>query len=275
MTTEALRKYIPWMRKPRGARGRIVQTGVDWRALLRVARRAIVPTLVTVVAISILVPAWRWASDPATFPVTRLVVEGEFLNVTQDQVKRHVMPHLGEGFFGFDVAAVRDAVHALPWVHWVDVERQWPGTIRIRVIEQQAIARWEKGGLINTRGELFTPETSTYPKGLPQLVGPAHSYAQVAAQYEQLARLLVKVNLHVVELQLDDRRAWTAVLSNGLRLVLGRHTDRARLQRFIRVYPKSLAMRIHDVAQIDLRYPNGFAVRWREDASTQPQGKLG
>lgn len=275
MTTEALHKFIPWRRKPRGARGRIEPMGVDWRAVLTLVRRSIVPVLVTMAAISAVVPAWRWASNPATFPVTRLLVEGEFLNVTQDQVKRHVLPHLDGGFFGCDVAAVRDAVHALPWVDWVDVERQWPGTVRIRVIEQKPVARWADGGLINTRGELFNPDRSTYPSGLPQLAGPAHSYGQVAAQYEQLGRLLVMINLHVVELKLDERRAWTAVLSNGLRLVLGRHTDRARLQRFIRVYPKSLAMRIHDVAQIDLRYPNGFAVRWRDDAISGTQRELG
>lgn len=275
MTTEALRKYIPWMRKPRGARGRIVQTGIDWRAYLVVVHRAAVPVLVTVAVISLVLPAWRWVSNPATFPVMRLVVEGEFIKVTQDQVKQSVLPHLADGFFGCDVAAVRDAVHALPWVDWVDVERQWPGAVRIRVIEQQPIARWGEGGLINVRGELFTPARSTYPKGLPQLVGPTHSYGQVAAQYEQLARLLVMVNLHVVELQLDERRAWTAVLDNGLQLLLGRHTDRARLQRFIRVYPKSLAMRVHHVAQIDLRYPNGFAVRWREGVPAGVQGEVG
>lgn len=275
MTTEALRKYLPWMRKPRGGRGRVVQSSIDWRAYLMMIRHAAVPVLVLAAGISLAVPAWRWVSDPATFPVTRLVVEGEFINVTQDQVKRHVLPHLAGGFFGCDVAAVRDAVHALPWIDWVDVERQWPGTVRIRVIEQQPIARWGDGGLINVRGELFTPDKSTYPDGLPQLVGPAHSYKQVAAQYEQLSRLLVMVNLHVAALQLDERRAWTAVLDNGLQLVLGRHTDRARLQRFIRVYPKSLAMRIHNVAQIDLRYPNGFAVRWRDGAAVGAQGEVG
>lgn len=275
MTTEALHKYIPWMRKPRGARGRIDETAVDWRTGLVALRRAIVPVLVVAAVISVAAPAWRWASNPATFPITRLIVEGEFLNVTQNQVKRHVLPHLDGGFFGCDVTAVRDAIDALPWVDWVDVERQWPGTVRIRVIEQKSVARWANGGLINSRGELFRPDPSTYPNGLPQLAGPAHSYAQVAAQYQELARLLVMVNLRVVELQLDERRAWTAVLDNGLRLVLGRHTDRARLQRFIRAYPKSLATRIHDVAQIDLRYPNGFAVRWRDDALSGTPRELG
>lgn len=274
MTAAALRKYIPWMRKARGARGRAAQRGVDWRTYLLAVRRAAVPVFVLAAGFSLAAPAWRWVSNPATFPVTRLVVEGEFIKVTQDQVKRHVLPHLSGGFFGCDVVAVRDAVDALPWIDWVDVERQWPGTVRIRVIEQQPIARWGEGGLINVRGELFTPDRSTYPEDLPKLVGPTHSHGQVAAQYEQLSRLLVMINLHVVALQLDERRAWTAVLDNGLQLVLGRHTDRARLQRFIRVYPKSLAMRVHNVAQIDLRYPNGFAVRWREDAPAGEQGKV-
>lgn len=275
MSSAALRKYIPWMRKARGARGREKPVQVDWRGLALTARRAAVPLVVVIAVVWAAVPAWRWASDPATFPVTRLVVEGEFLKVTQQEVKGAVLPHLAAGFFGFDVTAVRDVVRALPWIDWVDVERQWPETVRVRVIEQQAIARWGGGGLINARGQLFEPEEATYPPGLPQLRGPVRSHGQVAEQYQRLARQLIMVKLRVTELHLDERRAWTAVMDNGLRLVLGRATDRARLQRFIRVYPKTLAMRVEQVEQVDLRYPNGFAVRWRPDDATPVQDKVG
>jgi cell division protein FtsQ len=48
-----------------------------------------------------------------------------------------------------------------------------------------------------------------------------------------------------------------------LRLLLGKGINNERLERFISVYPKLLGEKIAQVDSVDLRYTNGFAVRWK------------
>ena len=58
---------------------------------------------------------------------------------------------------------------------------------------------------------------------------------------------------------LSARHAWQLRLANGLHLVLGRDADlaEARLRRFVEVYPGAKSKNEY----VDLRYPNGFALR--------------
>ena len=62
---------------------------------------------------------------------------------------------------------------------------------------------------------------------------------------------------------LSPRFAWQLRLGNGLHLMLGRDADaaEARLRRFVGAY-REMRERLGGRQQVvDLRYPNGFAVR--------------
>jgi cell division protein FtsQ len=51
------------------------------------------------------------------------------------------------------------------------------------------------------------------------------------------------------------------LLSNGVELRLGRNDTERRIQRFVKVFSMRNAPNIDDVEYIDLRYPNGFAMK--------------
>jgi len=60
---------------------------------------------------------------------------------------------------------------------------------------------------------------------------------------------------------LTARHAWQLRLGNGLHLMLGRDAELAevRLRRFVEIYPSVEKRKQHEY--VDLRYPNGFALR--------------
>ena len=66
-------------------------------------------------------------------------------------------------------------------------------------------------------------------------------------------------------LLLSPRLAWQVRLDDGMVLELGREQPKApialRLERFVDIYPTVLAARSPRPAAVDLRYPNGFALR--------------
>ena len=68
----------------------------------------------------------------------------------------------------------------------------------------------------------------------------------------------------MVRLQLNERRAWKFELENGLSIVLGRKDFESRVERFVNVVINNLGEKSSQAREIDMRYTNGFAVRWKQ-----------
>jgi cell division protein FtsQ len=207
-------------------------------------------------------------ADPMTLPIHKIRVQGALVHVNEDMLRQSVVDKVQGGYFNIDVAALRKTVEQLPWVRTAAVRRVWPDAVVINVIEQRPLAIWATGGLVNDHGELFKPEESSRPKHLPLFAAPAGMEHNVTELYRDLSAQLAPLELRIVELQLDQRRAAQLQLHNGIELVLGREERLARMQRFVKVYNKTLARHTTQIRRIDMRYSNGMAVQW-DNTTTQ------
>jgi cell division protein FtsQ len=54
-----------------------------------------------------------------------------------------------------------------------------------------------------------------------------------------------------------------------MQVVLGRGNGYGRLLKFVRFYRRAFHDRAATVARVDLRYSNGFAVRWKQTGKRQ------
>jgi len=193
------------------------------------------------------------------FPLKHVEVKGDLQHVTYQQVSYIVTREFKGNFFTLDLAQVGNGFQKLPWVRNVSLRRQWPDTLEVTLEEHGVLARWSAGGLVNTRGELFEAASSSE---LPVLSGPEGSAREVAEQYGQFKTALAPLKLKPTSVTMNERRAWQLKLDNGLTLELGRDQAGARLNKFVRVYDATIARMPRQVAYVDLRYPNGFAVRF-------------
>jgi len=230
----------------------------------KVSLRWLLPLMVSVAAVTLLYQGWVYLLDPATLPVRSVRIESPLKQVTQQQLREVIAAHVQGGFLSLDVDAIRNELEAMPWVYRASVRRAWPDVLAVRVEEQQAVARWGNVGLVNRRGELFTPKDGTNWSHLPLLRGPQGTEKAVVRQYRQMLEMLTPLGLTVSHLTMNERRAWSIRLGNGLQMVLGRSDTHLRLLRFVRVYAEVLQPRLEAIDGVDLRYTNGFAVRWRD-----------
>lgn len=202
--------------------------------------------------------------DPATLPVRTVRIESPLKQVTQQQLREVVGSHVGSGFLQLDVDRIRVELEALPWVNRASVRRGWPDVLVVRIEEQQPMARWGNGGLVNPDGELFEPEQQAAWANLPLLRGPQNTEKMMVKEFRQMQEMLTPLGLQVSHLTMNERRAWSLRLANGLQLGLGRNDIHLRLLRFVRVYAEVLKPRLEAIDSVDLRYTNGFAVRWHD-----------
>jgi cell division protein FtsQ len=194
-------------------------------------------------------------------------VEGKFQRVSPVQVEQAVTGGLHEGFMTVDLEKVQRRVEELPWVDRARVQRRWPDGLRIEITEQVAAARWGEAGLLNTRGELFLSNARHVPPELPRLTGPEGTQGQVAQRYLATQGRLIEVGMRLAAVDLDARGAWQLELANGISVRLGRRQVDERLDRFIQAAVPTLAGRAEDIAYVDMRYSNGFAIGWKRGGS--------
>jgi cell division protein FtsQ len=179
------------------------------------------------------------------------------------QIEAAMRGALSGGFLSVDIDKVQRALEALPWVDRARVQRVWPAGVRVSVSEQVAAARWGESGLLNTRGELFVNDVRQMPAELPLLDGPLGTEQQVARLYLEFQTRLLPLGMRIGGVTLDPRGAWRVQLTNGVELRLGREQPEQRMERFLRAAAPIVSARAGELAYVDLRYSNGFALGWR------------
>lgn len=199
-----------------------------------------------------------WVLHTPAFPVRNINIQGQMKKVTPVQL-RYVAEHELTGtFFLLDINKTRAAFEKLPWVKEAQVRRRWPDQLDISVVEHEALARWGDAGLISTDGKWFDAASD---RPLPVFYGPEGSEKDMAEALGRVEQILAPAGLRPVKLWLSERRAWQVELDNGVKLELGRDRMEERLRRFAAHWGSALAALPYRIEYVDLRYPNGFAVR--------------
>ena len=201
-------------------------------------------------------------------PLSKIMVGGNFNHLEEQELAELVNIEIDGGFLSMNLNQLRQELQSHPWIHQVSVRREWPSTLKVEVIEEVPIARWGKKGFLNRLGDqLSLPENSNL-NSLPVLEADFGSSQDMIAQYLLLAELLAPTDLRLTELQRDAVGAWQIETAAGVRIVLGRDQIIEKIRRLIVVWGSGLDVQLNNIETIDLRYPNGLAVSWRDQDVT-------
>jgi len=204
--------------------------------------------------------------DGQTLPVRVVKIDGDFQYLDTEALKDLLSQQLNKNFLSIDIEGLHQYVKAVPWVDQVSIRRKWPDTLMLEVNEQQPLARWSNGGLVNQRGEWFEAEFTDATGNLPELKGPDGTVAMLSSEYLYINNQLEDMGLKATRLSMTHRRSWKLDLDNGLSLQLGRMKVHDRLERFMKIYQQIVDKQLQKIESVDMRYTNGFAVRWKPDS---------
>ncbi len=211
--------------------------------------------------------------ESRVFSLKTIVVGGELQHVVRADIVSALQGRVKGTFFTVDLEAVRALFEGIPWVRRAELRRGWPDRLEVRVEEHVALARWgqrREPRLVNTHGELFPGQSDAT---LPVFSGPAGSEGEVTQRYLAFRGLLAPLALEPEQVLLSSRLSWQVKLSNGLTVRLGHDSDKdrvdSRLARLVSVYPETLGEAPNRPDYVDLRYPNGFAIRVPETAGRE------
>lgn len=218
----------------------------------------------TLLLIGLIICGVMLLSRPDTLPIKQVRIEGDFTHLSPVDLQLHVTDKVRGGFFNLNVDTVRLALVNEPWVDKVMVQRVWPDALRVIVTEQIPLVRWGDSGLLNPEGVYFEPEYDSIPNDLPQLRGPEGSEVMLLERFRDMQKRAGLNGYQIISLNLDDRRAWSFMLDNGIKVVLGRRFFKQRFSRFLDLIPVTLSGQQGQAFSIDMRYTNGFSIKWKE-----------
>jgi cell division protein FtsQ len=224
------------------------------------------------VALALLSAGLWWFAQRPMFTLKAIRIEGiaqaPLRHVGASTVRSTALPRIKGNFFTANLSAVRTAFESVPWVHRATVRREWPSTLIVTIEEHEPLGTWGADGrLVSVKGDLFTANLAEAEEhgALSEFDGPDGSEKEVVERYQDLHRWFAPIKLAPNALRLSGRYAWTVRLDNGMTVELGREqnpaTLKARVERLVGIYPQ-LIERLQDrIENIDMRYPNGLALK--------------
>lgn len=241
---------------------------------------AVTDLLLVAAAAALLVAAVVWSARLPLFPLREVLVTHELREVRRSEVENSLSGLLRGNFFSIKVEDLRQSLEQLPWVRRAEVRRQWPSRIEVSIEEHLPVAFWGQatGQLVNSYGEVFNAVLSAPPSApMPLLIGPSGLAPEILNHYQQAEEILKPVGRIPRALSVSPRLAVQLRLDDGMIVELGRQQPKApvseRLLRFVEYYPSVLSAGRQRPSVVDMRYPNGFALRVAAAPATESKGK--
>jgi cell division protein FtsQ len=214
------------------------------------------------------------------FPIREVMVMNELRQVRRVDIERALFGNLRGNFFSVHLDALRQSLERLPWVRRAEVRRQWPAGLQVSIEEHVPVAFWGAGSgrLVNSHGEIFIAGVGAPPpEALPILAGPVGFVREMVDYYRMAVDLLKPIGRAPRVLTVSPRLALQLRLDDGTTVKLGREQAKApvreRLERFVAFYPSILTAAGKRPEIVDMRYPNGFALRASVMSESRNRGK--
>jgi len=211
-----------------------------------------------------------WLIRQPVFNLSAIQVGGDLTHNNSATLRANIAPKLSGNFLTVDLESTRAAFESVPWVRRAEVQREFPGRLKVVLHEHKAVAYWgpeSEARLVNNHGEVFEANAGDVEnQELPWLAGPKDQAAQVLQAYQELSPLFESMDAVIEQLELSELGSWRAQLDTGAVIELGDGSMaevQARAQRFIDTVTQVSSRFGRDVESADLRYATGYALKLR------------
>lgn len=212
---------------------------------------------------------WIWPfiqqAMAKVMPIRYVQVAGAFQYIEKQNIQTKINPLAQTSYFLVDLQAIQQSVMSLPWAENVQVQRIWPDRLKLIIYEQKPVIRWQAHSLLSQHGEVFRPLNIDKFQSLPVLLAPNEQRQELLQVMQGLNISLMDQGLHLAEFRVNDRQSWLLSMQNGLVIQLGRLQPLEKFNQLMQAFIVSGYELVNKMLYVDMRYPNGYAVRWRKN----------
>lgn len=208
-------------------------------------------------------------------PISSVQLEGSFQYLGKESASKLVSGALQESFLNLDIESLKQQLEQDPWIDTVIISRVWPDKLVVKLVEQKPIAQWGEKGFLNMRGDIIEVGKTAKIQSLPLLTGGDNHAKEIMQQYLSMNKVLSPHQMGLKSVSLDESLAWSVTLSDDIPVKLGRENILQKLQHLVAAKKNVLRDDFVKIQAIDMRYPSGFAVAWKNDEQYVAAGSVG
>jgi cell division protein FtsQ len=187
----------------------------------------------------------------------KIELNNELKYQSERELNERLAPWVGLDLLHESIFSIKEDVQSLPWVASAAVEVQWPGVVKLNIIEHTPVASWNETLLISDQGKVFGPVEGG--EHLPRLSGPEHSKDDIVKWYLWFHQQFSLHGNALIAVKMSERGGWVLTLESGLNIKLGNKALQQRTKR-VKTMLNVLASQLNDINYFDARYSNGVAV---------------
>ena len=215
------------------------------------------------------------------FTIESVTISHGLEHVDRGIVERTAWRSIHGNYLNVDLSQVEKALETLPGVYQAMVRRVWPDALELRLVETQAMARFQT--LQNPDGNSPDSYINLAPdqamRVSPVLRGPREHRETLVHTFSSVMPLLQEARLEPLELSVSKSGRWalevrsdSSLVPARFELLLGRDGVVEKVDRFTRSFTIALGDKADRIGRVDMRYVSGFAVQWEQgDTGTAVQ----
>ena len=197
--------------------------------------------------------------------IDRVVINGEFNYLSERDVIDLIDENVQTGFLTLNLPDLNRKIVEQDWIRSSSIRRSWPATLIVNIEEEIPVARWGEQQLLNNVGDYIDVINKDSVSHLPVIFSQAGDTKEIIKIYQLISELLGPIGVRIDEVESDNAGSWTLTVVSDIKIILGRDQLVEKLQRLQSVWLAELSSQEKNINVIDLRYPNGLAVKWKQN----------
>jgi len=252
-------------KRPQAIRRKTVRKplGDRWKPSININWARVPAILLMIAPLLLIAAAYFWIQRPENLTITSVEVTGDLKYLNQDSLQPIIEPYVATNLFLLEAKELETELEFNSWVYSASLTKLWPDKLRITIHEERPIAFWGEDSMLNEFGEIIDAELPEKVGELPVLYSPEDNGRGMVENYLNVQKWTTDLPIQISEFREDSRGSWQLKLADGLTVNIGRVQQERRLRRFIVGYRRELMDKIKTVHTVDLRYTNGFSVKWK------------
>ena len=198
-----------------------------------------------------------------------IAIESNQLTQAQLSALQQAVEPIGEvQFFGADLVKIHQHISQLTWVESANVQRDWNNGVVVSVTARRPIANFGSDRLLDANGVVYEPAESSQlmNPNLVNLHGRDTESQQIMQKLKRINTWYAPLDVRVQDLILTPRQTWIIRFNNGMRIMVDHEDTEQKLYNLAIQLQSALANDFGRIDSVDLRYKNGFAIAWRNQA---------
>ncbi len=253
-------------KRPQATRRKAVRKPLNvssWRPNINIDWTRVPAILLMIAPLLLVAAAYFWVQRPENLTIKSVEVTGDLKYLNQDSLQPIIAPYVATNLFLLEAKELETELEFNSWVYSASLTKLWPDKLRITIHEERPIAFWGEDSMLNEFGEIIDAKLAEKEGKLPVLYSPEDNGRGMVEDYLKVQKWTKDFPVEILEFREDSRGSWQLKLANGLIVNIGRVQQERRLRRFVVGYRRDLMDKIGTIQTVDLRYTNGFAVKWK------------